>query len=169
MKELKRLKSSEIKEFKLELLEKQGNVDAITHKPLRPENSVLDHQHRLNKQQPLGEDGAGCIRGVLDNNVNMCEGKIFNAMRRYCGIKTTAERIEFLQQLIEYYKSGTLDVVHPSEKIPEKKVSKLNYNKLKKEFEKRYKKKFPEYPKSGKLTKALDKYFKEFGINPYNS
>lgn len=168
MQDYRRLKSSEIKEFKLELLQKQGNVDAITHKPLLPENSVLDHQHRLNKSQPIGEDGAGLIRGVLDNNVNMCEGKIFNAMRRYCGIKTTDERIEFLQQLIEYYKSGTLDVVHPSEKLPTPKVSKKNYNKLKKEFAKKYTKKFPEYPKSGKLTKDLDKYFKEFNIEPYN-
>lgn len=166
--EYRRLKSSEIKEFKLDLLEKQGNVDAITGKPLKPENSVLDHQHRLNKSQPIGEDGAGLIRGVLENNVNMCEGKIFNALRRYCGIKTTEERIEFLEKLIQYYKNSTLDVVHPSEKLPQKKVSKFNYNKLKKEFSKKYTKKFPPYPKSGKLTKDLDKYFKEFDIYPYN-
>lgn len=167
--EFKQLKSTEIKEFKKELLEKQGGIDAITHKPLLLENSVLDHQHKLRKTQEIGEDGAGLIRGVLDNNVNMAEGKIFNALRRYCGIKTTKERIEFLENLIEYYKQGTLPYVHPTEKMPEPKVSKKNYNKLKKEFNLKYpKKKFPEYPRSGKITKKLEELFTEFKIEKYN-
>jgi len=167
--QLRRLKQSEIKEFKLELLKQQGFVDAITGKPLNPENAVLDHQHRQKKTDEVGIDGAGLIRGVIDSQVNCAEGKIFNALKRYCGITTTKERIEFLEKLIAYYKKGTLPVIHPSEKIPEPKVSKKNYNKLKKEFSLKYpKKKFPPYPKSGKITKDLDKLFAEFNIEKYN-
>ena len=167
--ELRRLKTTEVKDFKLELLKKQGFKDAITGKPLKPENSVLDHQHRGKKTDEIGVDGAGLIRGVLDNQINCAEGKIFNAMKRYCGITTNAERIEFLEKLVEYYKKGTLPVIHPTEKMPEPKVSKKNYNKLKKEFVLKYpKKKFPEYPRSGKITKVLEKLFQEFNIPAFN-
>lgn len=163
------IKTSEILALKKELLEKQGFKDAITGKDLDLNDSVLDHQHKLNKSQELGEDGAGLVRGVLDRQVNMAEGKITNALRRFCGITTTADRIEFLEKLIEYYKQGTTDIVHPTEvpKLPN--VSKRNFNILKKQYSAKYpKKKTLEYPKSGKLTKNLEKLFAEFGINPYN-
>ena len=45
-------------------------------------------------------------------------------------------------------------------------VSKRNYNKLKRVYS--GKKKFPEYPKSKKLTLALQVLFEEYQIEPYN-
>jgi len=71
-----------------------------------------------------------------------------------------------LEELIAYYKKGTYDIIHHTEKPKENKVSKRNYNKLKKEYT--GKKKFPEYPKSGKLTLGLQVLFEEYGIAPYN-
>jgi hypothetical protein len=151
------LKTSDIKTIKRELLEKQGFKDAITGKDLDEEHSVLDHQHKLRKSQPIGEDGAGLVRGVLDRQVNVAEGKICNALRRYCGICTVQERIDFLEKLVYYYRMYKTSYIHPSEKPSEPKVSKRLYNQKKKVYETMFNRKFPDYPKSGKMTKDLEK------------
>lgn len=151
------LKTSDIKTIKRELLEKQGFKDAITGKDLDEEHSVLDHQHKLRKTQPIGEDGAGLVRGVLDRQVNVAEGKICNALRRYCGICTVQERIDFLEKLIYYYRMNKTSYIHPSEKPSEPRVSKRLYNQKKKLYETKFNRKFPDYPKSGKMTKELEK------------
>ena len=151
------LKTSDIKTIKRELLEKQGFKDAITGKDLDEEHSVLDHQHKLRKSQPIGEDGAGLVRGVLDRQVNVAEGKICNALRRYCGICTVQERIDFLEKLVYYYRMYKTSYIHPSEKPSEPKVSKRLYNQKKKMYESKFNRKFPDYPKSGKMTKDLEK------------
>ena len=151
------LKTSDIKTIKRELLEKQGFKDAITGKDLDEEHSVLDHQHKLRKSQPIGEDGAGLVRGVLDRQVNVAEGKICNALRRYCGICTVQERIDFLERLVYYYRMYKTSYIHPSEKPSEPKVSKRLYNQKKKVYETMFNRKFPDYPKSGKMTKDLEK------------
>lgn len=156
------LKTSDIKTIKQELLEKQGFKDAITGKDLDEEHAVLDHQHKLRKAQPIGEDGAGLVRGVLDRQVNVAEGKICNALRRYCGICTVQERVDFLEKLAYYYRSCKTNYIHPSERAPEPKVSKREYNKRKKMYESKINKKFPEYPKSGKMTKELAKVWNKF-------
>lgn len=162
------LKTTEINALKLKILEEQGYKDAITHKPLQPSNAVLDHQHRLRKNQLIGEDGAGLVRGVLDRQVNMAEGKISNALRRFCACTTTQEKIVFLQGLIEYYQQEPTVYIHPTEKPVTKAVSKRQYNKLKKLFHLKYaNRKFPDYPKSGKCTKSLQKLFEDFKISPF--
>jgi len=71
-----------------------------------------------------------------------------------------------LEDLIRYYQKGTYDLIHPSEKKKEPIVSKSNYNRLKKVYS--GKKKFPEYPKSKKLTKLLGELFEEYNISPWN-
>lgn len=139
---------------------------AICQKPISEESGAsLDHQHkRVN--DIAGPDGAGLIRGVACRACNVLEGKIWNNTGRYMQPENVQERVEILEKLISYYKEKTYPLIHPSEKPREQKVSKRNYNILKKEYSK--KKKFPEYPKSGKLTKALSELFTEFGIEPYN-
>lgn len=151
------LKTSDIKTIKRELLKNQGFKDAITGKNLDEEHSVLDHQHKLCKSQPIGEDGAGLVRGVLDRQVNVAEGKICNALRRYCGICTVQERIDFLEKLVYYYRTYKTSYIHPSERQSEPKVSKRLYNQKKKLYETKFKRKFPDYPKSGKMTKELER------------
>ena len=56
MSELKQLKSSEIKSFRKSLLEKQNFKCAICGKALSENDAgiSLDHQHRLNKNQEIG-------------------------------------------------------------------------------------------------------------------
>ena len=67
-----------------------------------------------------------------------------------------------VKSLIEYYEKPNLDILHPSENPKVPKFTKRCYNKLKKIYSGRAK--FPEYPKSGKLNKKLEKLFEAFEI-----
>lgn len=167
---MKQLKTSDIKDIRNLILEKQNFKCAICGKDISNCDGVsLDHQHKLNKSQQIGDDGAGLIRGVLCRECNVLEGKIWNNGTRYKQFKTVMERIAWLQSLINYYSKKNYDMIHPSEKIIKKDISKRQFNKLQKLFKEKYpKRKILEFPKSKKLTKQLEKYFNEFSINPYS-
>jgi hypothetical protein len=164
--ELRQLKASEVTEVREEILAKQDGLCAWCGDEITEATGVsLDHQHKK-KSDPCGPDGAGLIRGVLCRRCNVLEGKIWNNMTRFMQPGDVQDRIEILKALIGYYECGTYDIIHPSEKPKEPTVSKRNYNKLKKVYEGR--KKFPEYPKSGKLTVGLRDLFEQYDIEPYN-
>jgi hypothetical protein len=166
LKQLKQLKSGDVKSVREEILQEQSGCCALCNEPITDETGIsLDHQHKK-KSDPVGPDGDGLIRGVLCRACNVWEGKIWNNTTRYRQPQSVQERIGMLQDLIEYYQSGTYPYIHPNEKPKEPTVSKRNYNKLKKVYE--GKRKFPEYPKSGKLTLGLQALFEEYGIEPYN-
>ena len=170
MEELKQLKSKDIKTVKEKILESQEFKCAICGKPLTLDEAVLDHQHKIRKTDINGENGNGLVRGVLCNFCNPCEGVVYNNLVRYKQIKTDEERIEWLQNLIEYYKRPKYPLIHPTEVSKEPHVSKRNFNKLKKLYTLKYPQKKPlEYPKSGKLTKPLAKLFEDFNVDPYNA
>ena len=156
--ELRELKTSEIKEVKAQILESQGFRCAICGKPLTLEESVLDHQHKMRKSDENGPGGDGLVRGALCQGCNLAEGKITNALFRFLQIRTTKDRVLFLQKLIEYYSKGTYPFVQ---------VSKKNFNKLNKLYSKETGMVL-EYPKSKKLTKKLKVLFEKYNINPYN-
>jgi hypothetical protein len=166
MTELKQLKSSEVKQLRTEILEEQNGCCALCKEPITETTGIsLDHQHKK-KSDPVGPDGDGLIRGVLCRACNVWEGKIWNNTQRYRQPESVKDRIDMLKSLISYYEKGTYDIIHPTEKPKDPTVSKRNYNKLKKAYD--GKKKFPEYPKSGKLTIGLQVLFEEYGIEPYN-
>lgn len=166
MTNLRQLKSSEVTKLREEILEKQGGLCAWCGDEITEETGYsLDHQHKTSKEE-LGVDGAGLVRGVLCRACNVLEGKIWNNMTRFRQPEDVYDRIEILKALVGYYECGTYDIIHHTEKPKEPTVSKRNYNKLKKLYE--GKKKFPEYPKSGKLTLGLRVLFEEYGIEPYN-
>lgn len=166
MTDLKQLKSSEVQELRNQILQSQNGKCAICNTTIDENSGVsLDHQHKTSKEI-IGEDGAGLVRGVLCRACNVWEGKIWNNTQRYKQPKDVNDRIDMLKSLIEYYERGTHPVIHPSEKIKEPTVSKRNYNKLKKAYVGR--RKFPEYPASGKLTLGLQVLFEEYDIEPYN-
>lgn len=160
--DFKQLKGTDIKTIKQMILEKQGYRCAICGKEITLENSVLDHQHKNKKADPNGINGDGLIRGVLCQEDNLSEGKIWNSTSRFQGARTPQDRINWLRKLIQYYEAGTYPFIHPTEKVPEKSISKRQYNKLKKVCEK-----VPEYPKSTHLTKRLRELFDKYKINPF--
>jgi len=163
------LNGSDVKEARAKILSEQNGCCAICKKVITDKTGIsLDHQHKT-KSAPIGKDGAGLIRGVLDRSCNCLEGKIWNNMSRYIQPTCVQDRIDYLRSLISYYEQDTYSLIHPSEKPKEPHVSKRNYNKLKKRYSLELRKKrFPEYPKSSKLTKALSILFNEFDISPYN-
>ena len=163
------MKSKDVKSLKQILLEKQEYRCAICGKELTLENSVLDHQHKNRKTDPNGINGDGLVRGVLCQEDNLTEGKIWNATKRFQGARTVQDRIIWLQKLIKYYQQDPYPYIHPTEVKKEPDLSKKNFNKLAKLYKEKYPKKKPlEYPKSKKMTKSLKLLYKEFDINPFN-
>ena len=159
---LTNLKTKDIKTIKQMLLEKQGYRCAICGKELTLENSVLDHQHKQRKSDKNGVNGDGLVRGVICQEDNLSEGKIWNATSRFQGARTPQDRINWLRKLIEYYSKDPYPFIHPTEKVPEKSISKRQYKKKKKVCPK-----VPEYPKSTHLTKRLKELFDKYKINPF--
>lgn len=173
MEQLRQLKSSEVKEVREDILKEQGGECAICGELIDESSGAsLDHQHML-KRETIGEDGAGLVRGVLCRSCNVMEGKIWNNMGRYIQPESVEERIQWLESLISYYRKDNYNLIHPNEKPTEPNISKKNYNKLKRLYSMdvesgNKKRKFPEYPKSGKMTIGLMTLFEEYDIPPYN-
>jgi len=161
---LEEIKTVQIQQLRDDLLKEQGGRCGICGCLLDESSGIsLDHQH-MTKKETAGKDGAGLIRGVLCRACNVMEGKVWNNMSRYIQPKSVQDRIDFLEKLILYYKKDNYPIIHPSEIAKEPKLKKSSYNKLKKVYNK--KAKFPEYPKSKKLTKKLRELFSEFNLEP---
>jgi len=150
------LKASQIKIIRDGLIEKQKGLCFLCKKDIKM--PTLDHFHSKR------HNGDGKCRGVLCNSCNRLIGSIENQASRN-GIDFSDIPM-FLERTVEYIKKIHHPLIHPSEKPKEPKVSKRNYNKLKKAYNE--KRKFPPYPKSGKLTNALSDLFKTYKIQPYN-
>lgn len=166
---MRNLKSSEIASVRATILKEQGYRCPLCGKEITEKDKItLDHQHKVRKSDPNGVDGNGQIRGVLCLECNALEGKIYNACTRFLHQPTKEQRIQFLLNLVAYYQQEPYPLIHPSEVPPEPKLSKRNFNKLKKLYESKYHKPL-EFPKSGKMVKKLEPLYKEFNINPYNT
>lgn len=151
---MKQLKQSEIKYYRSLILEEyqQGKCAICGNIPSNP---CLDHHHT----KKIG--GTGQIRGVLCSNCNIFLAKSENNCKRY-GI-SQKQLPEILRAMANYLEQDQYDIIHPSELKP-KRLMKSSYNELKKAHT--GKKKFPEYPRSGKLTKPLERLFEAYGIEP---
>lgn len=164
--EYRQLKSNEVQITRETILQEQCGLCALCNEVITEDSGAsLDHQHKR-KSDEIGVDGAGLVRGVLCRACNVWEGRLWNGTTRYRQPKSVQERIDMLKNLMQYYEKENYPLVHPSEKIPAKIVSKANYNKLKRIYKE--KKKLPEYPKSGKLTLGLQVLFEKYEIEPYN-
>jgi len=181
------MKQSDIKLLRDKLWEQNNGVCPLLNIEISKDKTVLDHIHKLKNEN--ASEQKGTIRNAIDFRANAIEGKITNAYKRYFGADEEKHPIQlsaFLRNLADYLEKGAyMDehgnyYVHPNEKPKPKQLSKRNYNKLKKIYEKetfnpfnpnmksRKKKKFPDYPKSKKLTKELKLLFEQYNIQPYN-
>lgn len=117
MRRLKNVKDA--KKFREELLLQQNNIDPILNILItRP---VLDHQHFPSYN----------CRGVLQNEVNAFEGKVFNAYRRYLKHLTNTPLVDILKSLILYLEKDntTMPVHYTAIKDELKPFKKLNAQK----------------------------------------
>jgi hypothetical protein len=176
MNELKQMKQKDIKPMKEKLWKENNKICPLLGIEVELDKMALDHIHKLVAEEPSEQKGT--IRNAIEFRANAIEGKITNNWKRYFGADESKHPIDlpsFLRNLADYLEAGAYQdengdyYIHPSEAPKVKKLSKRNYNKLAKEYKlSGRKKKFPEFPKSGKLTVALKALFEEFKIEPYN-
>lgn len=171
------LKDKDIKPLREKLHKEQDGICPICTHKLSVDAMALDHQHKLFKNQPLLEDGAGLCRGVICMVCNSWEGKVSGGFKRMGLHKKDISMADMLRNLADYLDQENLPYIHPREVPKEPKISKRNYNKIKSLYNKeefiptrkgQKKKAFPEFPKSGKLTKDLGVLFEKYEISPYN-
>lgn len=173
---LKQLKGKDIKPLKEVLWLKNGRRCPLLNKEIPLEKMALDHIHGL-VSLPASEQ-RGTIRNAIEFRANALEGKITNNWKRYFGADESKHPIslpDYLRNLANYLEAGAYSdngvfFIHPTEKQKELIVSKRNYNKLKKLYVSFpcSKAKFPDYPKSKKLTKKLKLLFEDYRVPPYN-
>src|SRR5690625_6960419 len=104
MVEMRRLKRTEVRQLKQDLIQKQGGVCPLCLKELPTELSkvALDHDHTT-----------GECRGVLHLGCNRAEGSVFNTIARWGGQgKDYSGVVRFLEWLLEYLKTHTTGVVY---------------------------------------------------------
>jgi hypothetical protein len=118
--------------------------------PTRP---CLDHHHKKKVK------GTGKIRGVLCSNCNVFLAKIENNCRRYAISHDALPDV--LRNIADYLEKEQYNMIHPSD-VPL--LKKSSYNALKRAYN--GKKKFPAYPRSKKMTKALEALFEAYNIEP---
>jgi hypothetical protein len=102
-----RLKTSEIKKYRLELLASQGHICALCQQELVETEAVLDHDHRT-----------GFIRGVLHRGCNSLEGKIANSLVMN---RITPERLKNILDNLQFYTNQHHAVLHPTYRTAEEK------------------------------------------------
>jgi len=150
------LKANQVKFIRDSLIVKQNNICPICkNEIIMP---TLDHHHSK------GISGSGKVRGVLCNRCNRFIGTIENNILR--NGYNISDIPDILRNISSYMMDKQSIYIHPTEAPRVQLVSKRNYNKLKKAY--CLKAKFPEYPKSSKLTIQLKKLFELYEIEPYN-
>lgn len=165
---LAQVEQKDLRDFKIRFYEVNEGICPILGKWIPLDKMVVDHQHKLKSEEP-DESGKGCIRGIIDNRANQLEGKINNIYKRF-GLEKDILLPDLLRNLANYYEHNLLHTeeikyIHPREKPKEPKLQKSRYNRLKKAYNLSDKKaKFPEYPKSGKITKKLQELLLEFNL-----
>ena len=154
----------------------------VLGKTVALEKMVLDHAHKRNDE--AYSPNKGVIREALDRRANAILGKVENALKRTgLGYEEDFDLPTFLRNAADYFEKGAyvdeqgMMYIHPSEAPKAPKLSKSNYNKLQKLYDKepfaptrkgQVKKPMPKYPANKKLTKGLKVLFEQYEISPYN-
>jgi hypothetical protein len=106
-----RLKTSEIRDWRIRQLGTQDYTCALCEDLIDPDEAVLDHCHKT-----------GFIRKVLHRGCNSLLGKIENAMPRS---RVDVNRLKNIAgNLIEYITTQHTEVFHPTYKTPEERKMK---------------------------------------------
>ena len=160
------MKQSDIRPLKEKWYKEKNGICPVLKKEVPFDKTVIDHLHKL-KSEEAGIDGKGCCRDFLEFRANALEGKITNNFKRL-GLDKEIDLPTFLRNLADYLENNHLqdDVlyIHPQECKKVSKLKKSSYNKLKSLYN--LKAKFPEYAKTGKITKKISKLFRLYNLDP---
>ena len=113
MTDVRKLKTTEIKKIKLELIEKQGGICPLCMIPfsqLPSRDWCLDHDHET-----------GAVRGVLCRNCNGNEGRIVSRIIRSARGKPKLHWLSRLWHYLDKHKVNQTGLLHPSFKTPAEK------------------------------------------------
>lgn len=157
------MEQSGLKAFREVVSSDQGFVCPICNLKREPSEFVVDHQHKT-KQEKNGTNGAGLIRGVICFMCNSTEGRMLSYFKR-SGLGGSISFQQYLRGLAEYLDQPNTNLIHPNEKIKERKLMKRSFNKIKKIHDEKFpNRKKLEYPKSGKVTKLVKEISEEYGV-----
>ena len=156
--------SHQLKKHRKRWHRQQGKTCPILKQVIPYDQTSVDHKHKR-KNDPIGVNDDGYIRGVIHIQANSMEGKIANAFKRY-GLNKFIDLPTFLRNLADYLEDPPLvhkKIVHPNEMPKKKKLGKREFNKLYKHYFDIYPNKtvLPKWPKSGKATKQIKKDLKK--------
>lgn len=154
MVKIKQLRQKDLPALREQILQQQDYICPICGKDIN--DPCVDHSHTKRTK------GTGQIRGVVCRACNVLIAKVENNCVRY-GVDQN-DLPDVLRNMADYLESEHLPILHPSETPKPPILKKSSYNKLKKQYNGRAK--FPEYPKSGQLTKELSKLFQRYNIEP---
>lgn len=151
----------ELRSFRLRYFKIQGRRCPILRQQIKFKDSVVDHKHKR-KDEHYGPNGKGLIRGVLHFQANVMEGKIARLYKRY-GLDKFITLPALLRNIADYIECelGPPYYVHPSAipKVKRKTLKKVDSNRVFKYWKSLYpRRKLPELPKSGKMTKEWERY-----------
>jgi hypothetical protein len=161
--DLKEITYAEFAKLRYKQWQKQNEICPILKRRIKYEDAVFDHRHKR-KDEEIGVDGKGLLRGVIHKNANVMEGKIARIHRRYGLHKFDIPLPDLLRSIADYIERcpmcfNNIRYIHPNERPKTKLLGKRQYNKICKHYFEMYprSKKIPEFPKSGKLTKEFEK------------
>jgi hypothetical protein len=162
--EIEQLEAKDLKAFRESLAKEQQMVCPICNLEREMKDFVVDHQHKT-KGEKNGHNGAGMVRGVICFMCNSTEGRMLAKFKR-SGLNKDISFVDYLRNLVKYLEQPTTNLIHPNEKVKEKKLMKRPFNKIKKLHDQKYPRRKPlEYPKSGKPTKVIKELAEEFEID----
>ena len=159
----RQMEPKETRDIRESLLKEQDYFCPLCESLIDPKDAALDHCH-----------DTGRIRGVLHLRCNSIEGALKSKFKRGGGLRYT-DFETYLKNLALYLTKEHHMLLHPSNRPGPKKLMKSSYNHLIREikhanlyYKSKNKKliKFPDYPKSKKLTKRLAELFEEFALSP---
>lgn len=164
------MKQKDIKTLREKIYLNNNKICPVLNTEIPLEKMVLDHAHKRKCDEYAPNKGT--VREVLEFRVNAFCGKIENNFKRY-GLDKEYDLVQVLRNAANYFEAGPYRdeegfmYIHPREVHPEKKLKKQSYNKLLKIYTASGgKAKFPEYPKSKKLSKKLSALFDKYEVQP---
>ncbi len=153
--EIIQLKAKDIPDVRAKILAEQGGVCLVCGE--EPQRPCLDHSHTKRVK------GTGLVRAVLCSSCNVFVAKSENNCVRYGFSQKQLPGI--LRSMADFFEREHYPMRHPSEAPPVPKVMKSSYTKMRKALEGTGFK-CPTMSKSGTLTMALKKAFKQANIEP---
>ncbi len=143
------LNSDTARILRKELYDEANGICPVLKMAVPFDKTVLDHKHKR-KADPIGPNGDGLVRGLLDYRVNSMEGIVLKKFKK-SGLYGIIDFRDLLYALADYLKQPLCPqiYIYPSEKPKASIMTKPMYNQIVKYWKKmfpRSRKGCPPYP-----------------------